>query len=151
MVLYDAALKHDAGSRLVGEHVSKAIAVHLVTTYAVGQSALPCLSGGISRSRLGRVLERMDKHAPKSVPVSELAKAAGLSEFHFSRAFRQSTGASPHQYLLERRIERTKSLLGDSDKSVVDIAASVGFAQQSHFARVFRTYRVSPNEFRQRF
>jgi AraC family transcriptional regulator len=93
----------------------------------------------------------MDDHGGEPVPVSKLAAAAGLSVFHFSRAFRQSMGTSPYQYLLARKIERAKSFLAESNRSVAEVAASVGFSRPNHFARVFKKQTgFSPNEFRWR-
>jgi AraC family transcriptional regulator len=151
LVLHDATLKQASASVLFGELIANAIAVHLMTTFADREFAHPVYRGGIPRSSLTRVLERIETHVQGPLPVSELAEAAGLSVFHFGRAFRQSMGSSPYQYLLARRIEHAKSLLPDSDKSVAQVAASVGFAQQNHFSHVFKKHMgFSPNEFRRR-
>jgi AraC-like DNA-binding protein len=63
---------------------------------------------------------------------------AGLSVFHFARAFRQSFGMPPHSYLLRRRIERADRLLEQTELSLSEIALSTGFSDQSHFAKHFR-------------
>jgi AraC family transcriptional regulator len=63
---------------------------------------------------------------------------AGIGYFHFFKAFRQSMGVSPNQYLLERRVERAKALLARTELSIADIALRVGFSRQSHFATTFR-------------
>lgn len=150
LILRDTALE-TSSTQLFGGLIANAIAVHLMRTYAAGQRALPAHRGGIPRSRLNKVLERMDKDIQGSVLVSELAQIAGLSVFHFSRAFRQSMGTSPYQYLLGQKMELARSLLADSTKSIADIAIGVGFAQQNHFARVFKKHTgLSPSEFRQR-
>jgi AraC family transcriptional regulator len=149
LALSDAAVHRTPATELFGEYIAKAIAVHLITTHAKAGNVIPNYRGGIARSRLTRVLERLDANLQFPVPISELAETSGLSLSHFSRAFRQSTGLSPHQYLLTRRIERAKSLLSDPNLSVAEIAVNVGFAQQNHFARVFRKHTgLSPNEFR---
>ena len=149
LVLNEAPL--DQASHLFGEHIANAIAVHLMTTYADRDLVPSVYRGGILRSRLTRVLERMDAQVFQPGPVSDLADAAGLSVYHFSRAFRQSMGTSPYQYLLARKVERAKSLLAEPGKSVADVAISLGFARQNHFARVFKKQTgISPKEFRQR-
>lgn len=70
-------------------------------------------------------------------PVAELAGRCGLSRSHFSRAFKASMGLPPHHWLMRHRVERASELLERSDESIAVIAASCGFADQSHLTRVF--------------
>ena len=84
--------------------------------------------------------------------VEELARAARLSETHFSREFRRAFGESPHQYLLTRRLERAASLLRVTDRSVADICFSVGLQSVGSFTTSFtKTYGVSPTVYRAGF
>jgi AraC-like DNA-binding protein len=84
--------------------------------------------------------------------VDDLAQAAGLSRAHFSRAFRQAFGESPHAYLLTRRLERAAALLRTTDRSVAEICFSVGLQSVGSFTSSFtRTYGVSPTVYRARF
>jgi AraC-like DNA-binding protein len=96
--------------------------------------AHPGLSPGAKR----RVLEYMDAHFDEQLTLETLARVAGLSLHHFARAFRQSTGEPPHQYLLRRRIERATELLKQPELRLSEIALAVGFSDHSHFARHFR-------------
>jgi AraC-like DNA-binding protein len=81
--------------------------------------------------------------------IEQLAAIAGLSAFHFARAFKQSQGMTPHSYLVHRRIERAQQLLSTTDTSLSEIALISGFADQSHFARHFRQrVGVPPSAFR---
>jgi AraC family transcriptional regulator len=81
--------------------------------------------------------------------LSSLAQEATMSVFHFSRAFRQSTGQSRYQYVLHRRIEVAKMLLRDGELTVGEISLRTGFVQQNHFARLFQKKTgVSPTAFR---
>jgi transcriptional regulator GlxA family with amidase domain len=73
----------------------------------------------------------------EDVPLARLANECGLSVRHFARAFRQSTGTSPHRWLLKQRVEYARELLGNRGLSLSDVALSCGFADQSHFTRVF--------------
>jgi AraC-like DNA-binding protein len=78
----------------------------------------------------------------------ELARQAGVSRFHFARQFRLSTGKSPMEYLRQVRIERSKSILQTRDTSIAEIAARLGFSDQSHFTRIFgRLVGVPPGSY----
>jgi AraC-like DNA-binding protein len=81
--------------------------------------------------------------------VMVLARACGQSTKHFSRAFCQSIGLPPHQWLLQRRVDKAKQLLRDSRSPLADVAVDCGFADQSHFTRVFtRAVGISPGQWR---
>lgn len=105
--------------------------------------------GGLSRRSLKRVLEYIHTHLHHKVQLSRLAEVAGLNLYHFARAFKQSTGQTPHQYTLRRRIERARELLRDPQVSVLEASARTGFVDQSHFSKVFRRIvGVAPSECR---
>jgi AraC family transcriptional regulator len=81
-----------------------------------------------------------------------LAREAGLSASHFIRSFRQSTGKTPYQFLLQRRVERARVLMRDHRVSLTEVALASGFADQHHLARVFRRItRVTPGDYRRSF
>lgn len=92
----------------------------------------------ISQSILARVQDRIDACLETGISLEELAAEAGLSRFHFARAFREATGQPPHGYLTQRRIEKAKELLRHTDLSLAEIAFTVGFSSQSHFSATFR-------------
>jgi AraC-like DNA-binding protein len=84
--------------------------------------------------------------------VGDLARAAGLSQAHFSREFRRAFGETPHSYLLTRRMERAAALLRNTDRSVIEICLSVGLQSVGSFTTCFtRTYRMSPTAYRATF
>jgi AraC family transcriptional regulator len=108
------------------------------------------VSGGLAAWQLRRVTEAMSEHAHHDLALEELAALVGLSAKHFARAFRQSTGVPPHRWLIERRIERAKTLLITADLGLAEIALACGFADQSHFTAAFRRGTgVTPGAFRQ--
>jgi transcriptional regulator GlxA family with amidase domain len=91
----------------------------------------------------------MRSHLDEAVPLAELARACKLSPGHFARAFRQATGQPPHRWLMEQRIEKAKQLLVDTTLSLAQIAQRCGFADQSHFTRVFvQLVQSSPGQWR---
>ncbi len=89
------------------------------------------------------------QHAQDNPGVADLAAAAGLSRFHFSRLFQRSEGTSPAAWLTDLRLRQATRLLRDRDLSVAAIAERCGYVDPAYFCRVFRrTFGVSPGEFR---
>jgi AraC family transcriptional regulator len=83
------------------------------------------------------------------LPLEEIAAAAHLSPFHFARLFKKLTGATPHAYLASLRTARAQSLLADTDLSITEVSARVGYDSPSHFAKAFRQLTgLSPSAFR---
>jgi AraC-type DNA-binding domain-containing proteins len=83
------------------------------------------------------------------ISLQQLAGVAGMSAHYFAELFKRSTGLAPHQFVLRRRIERAKRVLCEDKRSVSDAGLSAGFANPSHFARMFRKIvGVSPSRFR---
>ena len=108
-------------------------------------------TGRLAPSKLKRVLDLLDAEVDGDISLERLAREAGVSPSHFSRAFKQSTGSSPHRYLIRVRIERACRLLDTTRLSVPDIGIAVGYSDPSYLARVFRcTLGVTPNEYRKR-
>lgn len=135
--LRDAGAQRNPVGSLVGEMISRAIALHLVGNHT-SVKAIVAHKGGIPRHVLRRVLDYIELHIEEDLSLSALAKEAAMSSFHFSRAFRQSTGQSPYQYILDRRIELAKALLRRRELTVAEIGMRTGFVQQNHFARLFQ-------------
>ncbi len=83
--------------------------------------------------------------------LSDMAARVGVSESQLLRAFRQTTGETPHAYLVRLRLEAARDLLRRSRASLAAVAAEVGFADQSHMTRLFRRrYGLTPGAFRRR-
>jgi AraC family transcriptional regulator len=94
--------------------------------------------GGIAKPSLNRVLEFIATNLSSQLRLEDMAAVAGLSIFHFSRAFRESMGVTPHQYVLQRRIDHAKTLLRAPGWNIEAIASATGFADASHLAKAFR-------------
>lgn len=98
---------------------------------------------------LGRVREHIDRHYAKDLTVDKLAALAGLSTFHFIRAFRAAFGQTPHQYVRTRRIERAKELLATTMFPVTEVCDKVGFQSLGSFTSLFRRLTgETPAEYR---
>jgi AraC-like DNA-binding protein len=99
-----------------------------------------------------RAKDLADSRYFEPLRVDDLARAARLSRFHFSREFRRAFGESPHAYLLTRRLERAAALLRNTDRTVVEICFAVGMQSVGSFTSSFtRTYGVSPTAYRAKF
>jgi transcriptional regulator GlxA family with amidase domain len=109
----------------------------------------PSRRGGLTPRQERRAKELLDARLDGKISLAELARACELSVRHFSRAFRQSTGQAPYAWLLDRRLERARGLLELSSLPLKDVATRSGFANQSHFTRLFtRAYGLPPGAFR---
>jgi AraC family transcriptional regulator len=112
-------------------------------------SQLKPIRGGLSALQLRRVKEFIDAKISNDITISDLAAVAGLSQFHFIRAFKDSVGRSPYQYVLSERARYARELLSKRDLSIADVALAVGFSDASQLNRVFRKFfGVTPTAFR---
>jgi len=113
----------------------------------------PARPAGRARSGLAPWQERRAKELladiAAALPLAEVARACGLSRSHFSMAFKQSTGASPHAWFTYRRVAAAQALLRDTDRPLAEVALACGFGDQSHLSRVFNRFvGTSPGQWR---
>ena len=94
--------------------------------------------GGLSPAALRRVQLLVEANIDRPIHMADLAARAGLSVHHFGRAFRTSTGVTPHAFVEQRRIERARTLIDGTSEPLADIAAATGFATQSHLTTAFK-------------
>jgi AraC family transcriptional regulator len=108
--------------------------------------------GGLDGRRLKRTLEFIEANLTEELSLMRLAAIADMSVSHFRAGFRESAGLSVHQYVIERRIERAKSLLMRDGMSIAEIALSSGFTHQSHLSRhMQRSTGLSPLQMKRMF
>lgn len=130
------------------DHVLQAMAVHLAATYGV-MIEERVSARGLSAQQLRQAMDLMMSRLDGSLTISEVAEAVGLSPSYFSRQFREAVGVHPHQWLLRQRVEKAKALMTTSSFTLSQIALAAGFADQSHFTRVFsRLEGMTPNAWR---
>ncbi|HSP14267.1 MAG TPA: AraC family transcriptional regulator [Thermoanaerobaculia bacterium] len=99
--------------------------------------------------RVSRVVRAIERDADEPLDVGTLARATGLSPYHFLRVFQGVTGVTPHQYLLRTRLRRAAVRLASGPAKIIDIALDCGFGDVSNFNRTFRAeFGVSPRAFR---
>ena len=98
----------------------------------------------IAPFRLRRAQDFIEEHLEQHIGLEEIAAAAGLSAFHFTRCFKEATGLAPYGYLLLRRVERAKDLLENTSRTLAEVALACGFATQQHLTEIFRTHTGLP-------
>lgn len=136
--------------RLYAEALATALTVHLLSNYGSARGVANLPRRGLLPGQLRRVIDYMDAHLCEDLSLAELADVAGFSRHYFARSFRLATGMSPHQYLIERRVERACKLLLDTSLPIGEVAVSLGFASQSHMTQHFRRVTgLTPARFRQ--
>jgi AraC-like DNA-binding protein len=127
----------DQANELFASHVMLVLSIHACVTYGGMKTPRPA-PGGLSAWQERAAKELIEAHVDGSLALSRIAAVCGLSTSHFAHAFRESVGVAPHKWLVARRVDRAKDLLQRSRASLTDIALQCGFADQSHFNRVFR-------------
>jgi AraC-like DNA-binding protein len=133
-----AAFAHpERASRLFVNHVTLAVATHVAQTYGSLKPTVRPLRGGLAPWQAKRAKEILSANLDGGVTLKEIAEECGLSISHFSRAFRITIGMAPHNWLLKHRVDHAKSLMANGRLSLPDVALACGFADQSHFTRVF--------------
>lgn len=159
-LVYEAAralerqcLEGEPLGKLFTESISTAIVSYLVGTYAERPpqpaSTRGARLGAMSAAQQAHLMRFIDEHLSDNVGLNEMAQLVGYSPAHFLRMFNRTFGTSPHQFVVELRIERAKSLLKGDSQSIADVAAACGFSDQSHFTASFtRRTGVPPGRWR---
>lgn len=145
----EAELRSNGSSeRLYVETMANALAVHLLRHCSTqGRRNIDCRAG-LPAHKLKLVMDYINDYLNRELSLDELAAIAQLSPYHFSRVFKQSTGLSPHKYLIQQRVERAKQLLRQRKMNLSEIALACGFTHQSHLNRHFkRLTGVTPKNF----
>ncbi|ODU20061.1 MAG: hypothetical protein ABS87_12205 [Sphingomonas sp. SCN 67-18] len=131
------------------ETIAQTIAVQLLHEHASKGKRAALANPALTKPGMRRVMDLIDTAMDEDLSLGALAAEAGMSPFYFARSFRQHFGEAPHQYLLRRRIDRSKEMLLQTETSLVEIALATGFSSQSHFTSTFKRFvGVTPGEYR---
>jgi AraC family transcriptional regulator len=131
--------------RLYIESLAQALAVHLLNRHSSHSREMTSSNGGISGRRLKQVLSYIEDNLGQDLSLQSIAGVSGLSASYFKTAFRTSVGHPVHQYVIQRRVERARSLLAAGELPISQIALETGFAHQSHLAyHMRRVLGVTP-------
>ena len=137
MALLPAVRAPDQANPIYLDHVTLAVAAHVAHAYGGMQSMPRPVQGGLAAWQERRAKEVLAADLAGDTRLADVAQACGLSVSHFARAFRRSTGLSPHAWLQRHRVELAKDLLRRREQPLSAIALACGFANQNHFTKVF--------------
>lgn len=130
-------------------HLLQAACAHVASAYSGCASRPDIVKGTLAPWQQRLVTQMMRERIFEGISINELAEASGLSAGALARGFKKSTGMSPHQWLLSRRVDLALELMAEPDISLAQIAFNAGFSDQSHFSRVFtQKMGVSPGAWR---
>lgn len=130
------------------ESLVNCLAVHLLKHYAAAPPRCPP-AGPLPPSKLALVTGYVEDHLDQALRLADLASLVGMSACYFASLFKQSTGTSPHQFIVQCRLRRSQQLLRGSDATIADIAIRCGFSSQSHLTRLFRRHLgTTPRSYR---
>jgi AraC family transcriptional regulator len=141
-----------ADSRLYAESMATALSVHLLRRYCSFEKEIKNYTGGLCKYQLRQVFDYINEHLDHNLSLEKLSSIVQISPHYFASLFKQSTGFTPHQYVMKCRVERAKQLLRRRELTLVEICHQVGFQSQSHFTRVFRQHaKTTPKACRDAF
>jgi AraC family transcriptional regulator len=149
LTLHNELLANCPSGRLFGEYMGLSFATALLTNHSANTARLGHYRGGLSPYKLRQITEFITENLSSNLSLAEMANLLQMGPCHFARAFKESTGLSPHQYVLRRRVERALQMLKGTRTNLADIAYDLGFSSQGHFTTVFsKIVGVSPSSYR---
>ncbi len=136
-------------SRLFADSLTIALSIHLLRHYSDRQQPLREDPNGLPQRKLQQAIEYINENLVEDLTISAIANELEMSQYYFSRLFKQSIGVSPYQYIMQQRIERAKYLLRTTSLSVAAIASQVGFSSQNQLTIQFRKFTgIAPSGYR---
>lgn len=135
--------------KLFGQTAAQLLAIHLLRKHAVVKPGVKEYTDGLDRKRLREVIDYINDNLNQEISLDSLAVLVGMSNYHFARLFKQSTGIAPHKYVVQCRIEKAKEFLKHTNLSISQISVDLGYESQSHFAMLFKRHTgVTPSRYR---
>lgn len=149
MLIAQEAAHGGVGSSLLVESLSCQLAVQILRRHAHVLFHESHTHDGLTFRQERTVRDYIHEHLGENITLDVLASSVALSRYHFARRFRASTGTTPHEYVLQQRVAKARTLLTRTNYPLLDIAVACGFADQSHFNRVFKKHTgVPPGHYR---
>jgi AraC family transcriptional regulator len=140
------------GSQLLVDSLTIALSIHLLRHYSDWQKPLRDYRGGMPKQKMQKAIAYIHDHLANDLTIAAIADELEMSQYYFSRLFKQSIGVSPYRYVTEQRIEAAKRLLKKTPLPISVIANRVGFANQNQLTIQFRNLTgITPSNYRKHF
>ena len=135
--------------RLYIESLTQALIIHLLRHYSEVAQIITLENRSLTHTQLQQALDYIHTHLNLDLSLAELASVINISPTYFASVFKRATGISPHQYVIQQRVERAKMMLLRTDLRIADIALQVGFSSQSHLTQNFKRFTgMTPKQVR---
>jgi AraC family transcriptional regulator len=136
--------------QLYAETAAHMLAAHLLKHYLTTDVHVKHYAQRLTHRQMQRITDYILAHLNEKLSLETLAQQVGFSAYHFTYLFRQTTGETPHQFVLNKRLEQARQLLKETDLPLSQVALEVGFQNQSHFTQAFKSHLgVTPRHYRQ--
>ena len=137
-------------SRLYADCAAHLLAVHMLQHYSTRKHPIRKCTDGLTQRKLKQAMDYITCHLEQDFGLAELAELVHMSPSYFGSQFKQSTGLTPHQYLIKYRISEARRLLANTNLNIDEIAQRTGFNSHSHLTKVFRQHMsITPYTYRQ--
>jgi AraC family transcriptional regulator len=142
---------HSGGimGKLYVESLTQVLVIHLLRHYSKVAQVTTSDDRSLTRSQLQQAIEYIHTHLDRDLSLRQIAEVVKISPTYFASLFKHATGISPHQYVIQQRVEQAKVLLLETDLAIADIASKVGFSSQSHLTQQFKRFTgMTPKQVR---
>ncbi|WP_127081214.1 AraC family transcriptional regulator [Dulcicalothrix desertica] len=131
------------------ESLTQMLVIHLIRHYSTFTKTITSKNKSLTNLQLQQAIEYIHAHLDQDLSLEQIAQVINISPTYFASLFKRATGTSPHQYVIQQRVERAKLMLSKTDIAIADIALQVGFSSQSHLTQQFkRLTGITPKQVR---
>ena len=149
MLILAELRSHGMMGKLYVESLTQILVIHLLRHYSTLTQPIASQNSSFSRIQLQQAIDYIHTYLNRDLSLTELASVVNISPTYFASLFKQEMGISPHQYVIQQRIERAKVMLMKTDLAIADIALQVGFSSQSHLTQQFKRFTgMTPKQVR---
>jgi AraC family transcriptional regulator len=135
--------------RLSAEALTQVLVIHLLRHYSTVTQPITSEGRSLAHNQIQQAIDYIHAHLDRDLSLAELASVVNISPTYFASLFKQAMGISPHQYVIQQRVEKAKLMLKKTDLAIADIALQVGFSSQSHLTQQFkRVTGMTPKQIR---
>lgn len=135
--------------KLFVENLISLLSIHFYKNYSINKSRLINNVDGFTEEEYEKILLYIDKNLNEKIRLEQLAEEIRLNKYNIIKKFKSTKNITPHQFILQKKLERSKFLLKDPSYTLTDITYMLSFSDQAHFTNLFkRMYGITPTEFR---